>query len=55
MRQDKVESQLNGGKPELAIYKRGLGFEIGTISNRSSQGPRITSPTLTPLLYFHLL
>ena len=55
MRQDKVESQLNGGKPELAIYKRGLGFEIGTISNRSSQGPRITSPALTPLLYFHLL
>lgn len=30
-----LESQLNGGKPELmVIYKRARGFEIGTISNR---------------------
>lgn len=24
-----LESQLNGGKPELVIYKDGRGFEIG--------------------------
>ena len=29
-----LESQLNGGKPELVICKRGRGFEIGTLSNR---------------------